>query len=102
MGLIPGLGTQILHALRCGKKKKKKNFQCSNEGVVLRIKKLWLNEFKQIGKGHLNSSLPASSAQSLAHCVIWMKDLDLKGTESGNGKGYLGSQKLLSLKAANI
>ena len=23
MGLIPGLGTQILHALRCGKKKKK-------------------------------------------------------------------------------
>lgn len=72
MGLIPGLGTQILHALRCGKKKKKRKEkpQCSNEGVVLRIRKLRLNEFKRTGKGHLNSSLPASSAQTLAHCVI--------------------------------
>ena len=76
MDLIPGLGTQILHVLRCSKKKqktkkqKKNHPQCSNEGVVLQIKKLQLNELKRIGKGHLNSSLSASSTQVLAHCAI--------------------------------
>lgn len=37
-------------------------------------------------KGHLNSSLPASKAQALAHYAVWMKDPDLKGTESEDGE----------------
>ena len=47
MGLIPGQGTKILHASRCGKEKKKKKKKKDTElNLVFKDHKFWIREIR--------------------------------------------------------